>query len=88
MGFHLGQHRIGRPVEQLNRRDVRLKVTMRDELLKRLLVSHQSLRCPLIEVSEQMPYAVTAIQGAADDVVEAQTAFAVLHGIPEARVDV
>ncbi|WP_200589077.1 hypothetical protein [Stutzerimonas stutzeri] len=71
MTFHFWKHRISRPIKQLNWRDVRLEEAMRDESFKRLLIRHQRLRLTLIEVTEQMPYAVAAIQRASYDVVQA-----------------
>ncbi|WP_206443140.1 hypothetical protein [Candidatus Protofrankia californiensis] len=73
------QERVSRPVEHLNRRHVRLEVTVIDQFLHRLGVGHERTRYPLIPQAVGMPDAVGTVQRAALNVVQAQAALAVLH---------
>jgi hypothetical protein len=64
------QHRVRRPVEQLDRRLVRAEVPVPCEGGDCLLVAHQPPRRLELKVVEQVPDAVLAVERAADDVVE------------------
>lgn len=86
MAFHVRKHPIGCSVEKLNRRDMRLEEAMRNKLPEGFFVGHQGLGRALLEVTEQVPHAVAAVQGAADDMVHAEATFTLLDRIPEARV--
>jgi hypothetical protein len=77
----LRQERIGRPVEQLDRRDMRLEVAVTDQLLNRLGVGHERDGLVLAPQAVGVPDAVGAAQRAALDVVETQAALPVLHYI-------
>lgn len=40
--FDLGQHRVGGPIEQLNRRDVSLEISVSDKSLEGISVAHSA----------------------------------------------
>jgi len=80
-----GQERVSRAVENLNRCDMRLKVMVADQPLNGFGVGHQSARLTLIPQAVGVPDAVSAIQRAALNVVQAQPALAVLHHLAGAR---
>ncbi len=76
-----GKERVGRPVEHLDRRHMRLEVAMVDQLFDGLRVGHQGTRHPLIPEAIGVSDAVRAVQGAALDVVQAESALAVLDNL-------
>jgi hypothetical protein len=78
---HGRQERIGRPVEDLQRRGVCPEVAVADQLLDGLGVGHEGTRLSLVPQSVRVPDAVGAVQRAALDVIQAQPALAVFDDI-------
>jgi hypothetical protein len=60
---------------------VRLKVTVTHQLIDRFGVRHQRARLPLIPQPVGMPDAVRTTQWTTLNVIQGQTAFAVLHDL-------
>jgi len=73
------QERIGCPVEHLNRRHMRLEVPVIDELFDGLSVRHEGARYPLVPQAVGVADTVGAVQRTPLDVVQAESALAVLH---------
>jgi hypothetical protein len=77
------QHRVRGAVEQLDRRLVRAEVPVPGQRGDGFLVAHQPPRRLQLEVVEQVPHAVAAVERAADDVVQRQPGLAVLDHVGE-----
>lgn len=75
------QHGVGGPVEKLDGRLVGPEVRVADEAGDGLLVAHQAAGNLHLEVVEEVPDAVSALQRAADDPVQRQTRLAVLDHV-------
>ena len=78
---HLRQEWFRRAVEQLHRRDVRLKLSVLDQLADRVGVGHQRDRLVLVPQSVGVPDAVRTPERTPLNVVQAQAALAVLHDL-------
>ncbi|MNV98879.1 hypothetical protein D3C71_1941820 [compost metagenome] len=88
MTLDLGEHRVGGPVEQLNGCDMRLEIPVSYKSLEGFFIAHQRLRRALIEISIEVTNAVAAIEWTANDVIQAEPAFAVPDRIYKIRVGI
>jgi hypothetical protein len=77
----LRKERLGRPVEELNRCDVRLEVAMVHQLLDSSGIGHESARLILIPQAVGVADAVSAAERAPLDVIQGQAALAVLDHV-------
>jgi hypothetical protein len=78
------QKRIGRPVEQLDRRNVRLEIAMGHQRLDRIGITHEGARLILIPQAVGVADAVGAAKWTALDVIQGQAALAVLDHVTSA----
>lgn len=77
--LHPGKERVGRPVEDLYRRDVRLEVSVRHKPLNGFGVGHQRYGLVRVPQAVGVPDAVRTTQRAPLDVVQRYPRLAVLH---------
>jgi hypothetical protein len=88
VGFDAGEKRVGGLVEQLDRGHVGLEGLVVDELLDGLVGGAEQVGHLDVVVAPEVAYAVAAVEGAADDVVERQAGFAVADDERHVRVEV
>ncbi|GHC99905.1 hypothetical protein GCM10019060_33020 [Novosphingobium pokkalii] len=83
--LHERQKRIGRAIKDLDGCDVGNEGPMRDQRCHGLFIIHHEVRALHLEVVEQVPHAVAAIEWAPDDMVQAEAGFPIFHDIAKAR---
>ena len=81
MILHAGKEGIGSTVEQLNWGDVFPKGPMLDQFAHCRVIVEDEMRFLHFEVRKEVSDAVSAIERAADDMVEAQAAFSVVDNL-------
>jgi hypothetical protein len=84
--FDAGQKRVGSLIQELERRDVRPERVMAGEHADGLIIIAQQVWCIDLEVPPELADTVPAIQWAADDVIQAQAAFAIADDQRHIRV--
>ncbi len=77
------QEGIGRAIEQLYWRSVRPKGSMRNKLLHGIGVACDEVRLLHVEVIEEMPDAIGAVQWATDDMIETEPRLSIFHDVSE-----
>lgn len=80
-----GQKWISSSVEELDRSDMRLERPVANQLLHSRLIAHNELWLLHVKVVEEVTDTITAIERAADDVIEAQPRFSVVHDLSQWR---
>jgi hypothetical protein len=73
MGLDAGEKRVRGLVEDLDRSDAWLEGVVRGQELDGVIGGAEQVRGPDIEVSPEVPDAVSAVERASDDVVEGET---------------
>src|SRR5579859_576394 len=81
--LHAWQEGVGRPVEDLDRRRIGPEGPMAGQEIDRLAIADHQVWLLHREVLKEMANAITAVERAADNMIEAQAGFPVLDHVPE-----